>query len=383
MMVGFLVLAIACFVFWLVFLKLKWLRPTPGWVFGFSVVVLHLMLIFVIGLRFVTPLSASATVVQHTIQLIPRLSGPTLVTAVLVEENTPVKKDQPLFQFDRTVYESKVAQLQSQLAAAKQNVPVLKANVEAAEGKVAPSQADLSYATHQRQIYERLERENSTRADEVTLWQDKTNSADAALSEAQANLLAAQLNYESEIDGVNTSVANVAAQLKEAQYYLDNTTLRAPEDGRLVNLQVRPGMVSGILRVGGIAALIAEADRYVLATYYQENLKFVRPGQFVELAFNLYPGQIFKGHVDSIWKANGVGQYLPSDEIPKFEPPPPNIPQGQYAAKILVDDPDATKFPLGAQGAAAIFTEGDQGAWAALRKVSIRTTTWLNWLYPL
>jgi hypothetical protein len=54
---------------------------TPGWVFGFSVVVLRLMLIFVIGLRFVTPLSASATVVQHTIQLIPRLSGPTLVTA--------------------------------------------------------------------------------------------------------------------------------------------------------------------------------------------------------------------------------------------------------------------------------------------------------------
>jgi hypothetical protein len=40
-------------------------------------------------------------------------------------------------------------------------------------------------------------------------------------------------------------------------------------------------IVSGILRVGGIAALIAEADRYVLATYYQENLKFVRPGQLL------------------------------------------------------------------------------------------------------
>ena len=57
--------AIACFVFWLVFLKFKWLRMTPGWVFGFSIVVLHLMLIFVIGLRFVTPQSASAKVVQH------------------------------------------------------------------------------------------------------------------------------------------------------------------------------------------------------------------------------------------------------------------------------------------------------------------------------
>ena len=81
-----------------------------------------------------------------------------------------------------------------------------------------------------------------------------------------------------------------------------------PEDGRIVNLQVRPGMVSGILRVGGIAALIASADRYLLATYFQENLKYVRPGQFVEIAFNLYPGQIFEGHVDSIWKANGEGQ---------------------------------------------------------------------------
>jgi multidrug resistance efflux pump len=111
--------------------------------------------------------------------------------------------------------------------------------VAAADGKVAQSQADLSYAQHQRQIYERLEREDSTRGDDVTLWQDKMNAADAALRKAQANLEATRLNYESEIDGVNTSVANVAAQLKEAQYYLDNTTLSAPEDG----LKYRNGLL--------------------------------------------------------------------------------------------------------------------------------------------
>ena len=79
-------------------------------------------------------------------------------------------------------------------------------------------------------------------------------------------------------------------------------------------------MVSGIYRIGGIAALIADADRYLLATYFQENLKYVQPGQPVEVAFDLYPGQIFRGRVDTIWKANGSGQYLPSDEIPKFHP---------------------------------------------------------------
>jgi multidrug resistance efflux pump len=383
MMVGFLVLAIACFVFWLVFLKLRLLRPTPGWVFGFSIVVIHLMLIFVVGLRFVTPQSANATIVQHTIQLIPRLSEPTLVTAVLVEDNTEVKKGQPLFQFDRTIYEAKVAQLEAQLAGAKQNVEILKADVETAKGAVARVAAQLDYAEHQVKIYERLAREDSTRLDDVTLWRDKVSEAEGAKAEDEGKLAAAKLNYDSNINGVNTNVANIESQLEQAQFYLDNTTLRAPEDGRIVNLQVRPGMVSGILRVGGIAALIANADRYLLATYFQENLKYVRPGQFVEIAFNLYPGQIFKGHVDSIWKANGEGQYLPSDEIPKYEPPPPTVPQGQYAVKIFVDDPDQSKFPIGAQGVAAIYVDGDQGSWAALRKIAIHSRTWLAWLYPL
>ena len=151
----------------------------------------------------------------------------------------------------------------------------------------------------------------------------------------------------------------------------------------IVNLQVRPGMVLGIDRIGGIAALIVDADRYLLATYFQENLKYVRPGQTVEVAFDLYPGQIFKGRVNSIWKANGVGQYLPSDEIPKFYPQSPDIPQGQYGVKILLDDPYSAKFPIGAQATAAIYTGGERGAWAALRKISIRAHSWANWLYPM
>ena len=209
------------------------------------------------------------------------------------------------------------------------------------------------------------------------------SSAEATNGEALAELERSRLKYKSQIEGVNTLVANVEAQLRLAQYYLDNTTLVAPEDGRIINLQVRPGMVSGIYRIGGIAALIAEADRYVLATYFQENLKYVRPGQPVEIAFDLYPGQIFAGKVDSIWRGNGVGQYLPTDEIPKFHPPLPNVPQGQYAVKIHLDGANQLEFPIGAQGTAAIYTSGEHGAWAALRKISIRSHSWLNWLYPI
>ena len=301
---------------------------------------------------------------------------------MLVKDNGEVKKGEPLFQFDRTIYAQRVAQLEAELAAAKQNVGILKANVDAARGAAARAKWDLSYAEHQTAIYERLMREDSTRGDEVTLWRDKVGETEGAKTQAESALAAAQLAYESNINGVNTGVAHIDAQLQQAQFYLDNTTMRAPEDGRIVNLQVRPGMVSGILRVGGIAALIASAGRYLLATYFKENLKYVKPGQYAEIAFDLFPGQIFKGHIDSIWKANGAGQYLPSDEIPKYAPPP-DVPQGQYVVKIVVDDPDQSKFPIGAQGAAAIYVDGDKGSWAALRKISIHARSWLNWLYPL
>jgi multidrug resistance efflux pump len=383
MTAAILVIIAACAVFWLVFFRLKLLRLTPGWAIVFAFFVLHLFLVFLIGLRFVTPNSANATMVQRTIQLIPRLPEPTLVTAVLVEENVLVKRDQPLFQFDRRPYQYKVEQLEAQLAEAQQNVLVLQADVEVATQKEKKAQVELDFEVYQKLMFDKLAREQAVREEDVVQWNTRVNSAQATTDAAIAELERARLKYKSEIDGINTTVANLAAQLQLARYYLDNTTLVAPEDGRIINLQVRPGMVSGIYRIGGIAALIAEADRYLLATFYQENLKYVRPGQPVEVAFDLYPGQIFAGKVEDIWRGNGAGQYLPSDEIPKFQPPPPSATQGQYAVKIVLEDPDPLKFPIGAQGTAAIYTGGEHGAWAALRKISIRAHSWFNWLYPI
>src|SRR5208283_5269196 len=104
----------------------------------------HVLLIFFIGLRFVTPYSMEAKVIQHTIQLIPRLPEPTLVTAVLVKPNTPVKKGQPLFQFDRRLYQYKVDSAKAQIAAAKQNVLELKAQWDAAKFTVVQAEAARS-----------------------------------------------------------------------------------------------------------------------------------------------------------------------------------------------------------------------------------------------
>ena len=383
MVAGLLITAIAGFLFWLVFFKFKWIRLTYGWGLFVLFFVLHVSLIFIIGLRFVTPYTTNAKVIQHTIQLVPRLPEPTLVTAVLVEPDVPVKKGQPLFQFDRRPYEYKVRQLEAQLAQAKQNVRVMKADTEVTAQKVVKLKSELAYSTYQQKLSTGLSRQGAGPEEDAQKWTAKVAADKAAIKEAEAELLRAQLNYESQIDGVNTKVAAIQAELDQARYYLDNTLMVAPEDGRIVNLQVRPGMVSGIVRFGAIASFICDEGRYLLADFFQEHLKYVEPGQPVEVALDLYPGQIFTAKVEAIWKASGVGQLLPSGTLPGFEPAPPDKPQGQYAVKILFDSAELSKFPIGAQGAAAIYTDGLKGSWAALRRISIRTYTWFSWLYPM
>src|SRR5580765_182232 len=383
MTIALVIVVVYIGVAYLVFVKFKWIKFSITWGVICALTGLHVVLVFIIGLHFMTPYSTDARVIQQTIQLVPRLPEPTLVKQVLVKPNTPVKKGQTLFQFDRTPYENKVNELQAALAAAKQNVFSLKndvttaqavvararaqrsaldaqrgilvANLDLAEANLLKAQAVRDYAKRQYERYEALAkddagsveafekwdydlrekeatvREAMTSIDkarlQLTLWDSDVAAANAAVSEAEDNVRKAQIAYTSEIGGVNTGVARIAAQLAESQYYLDNTTMVAPVDGMITNLQVVPGMVAGIVRFGAIAALIVDEGRYILGTYYQEQLKYVKPGMPVEVAIDLHPGQVFPGRVESIWWASGTGQLLPSGDLPSFDPPPV-VPQG-------------------------------------------------------
>ncbi len=380
MLFGFVLLFGYSLVVWLVFFKFKWMKFSIVWGIVSTSVGLHLLIIFMIGLRFVTPLATEAKVIQHTIQLIPRLPNPTLVTEVLVQPNTPVRKGQPLFQFDRRPYQYVVDQLEAQLAGATQNVKVLQADTDIAAQKIVKLKSELAYAQYQEKLSGELAAQGAGPQEEVQKWTAQVAANDAGIREAQAEAARANLSYESQINGVNTTVAALQAQLDQARYYLDNTLMVAPEDGTVINLQVRPGMVAGDVRLGAIASFVVDADRYLLADFFQENLKYVKPGQSAEVALDLYPGQIFEGTVEAIWQGSGRGQMLPSGTLPDFKYVPAEVPQGQFAVAIRLDG-DQSRFPIGTQGHATIYTNPSSG-FAVLRKISIRGYTWLNFIYP-
>jgi len=380
MLFGFVLLFGYSLVVWLVFFKFKLMKFSIVWGIVSTSVGLHLLIIFLIGLRFVTPLATEAKVIQHTIQLVPRLPEPTLVTDVLVQPNTPVKKGQPLFQFDRRPYEYSVNQLEAQLAGATQNVKVLQADTQVATQKIVKLKSELVFAQYQQKLSAELAAEGAGPQEDAQKWAAQVAADEAGIREAEAEDARANISYESQINGVNTTVAALQAQLDQARYYLDNTLMVAPEDGTVINLQVRPGMVAGDVRFGAIASFIVDADRYLLADFFQENLKYVKPGQSAEVALDLYPGQIFEGSVEAIWQGSGRGQMLPSGTLPDFKYVPAEVPQGQFAVAIRLDG-DQSRFPIGTQGHATIYTNPSSG-FVVLRKISIRGYTWLNFIYP-
>ncbi|NOD45994.1 MULTISPECIES: HlyD family secretion protein [unclassified Ruegeria] len=364
---------------WLIFFKLELLKFNIAWGIVSFWVGAHLLLIFLVALRFFQPFSADSHVVRSTIQIVPKLTQPTILTEVLVEPNTQVTKGDPLYRFDDTVFSLAVDNAKAQLVAAEQNAKILEQDVIASTEAVERANAQLAYAQTQQARYENLVPAGGARQDDLDRWNEQVTEDLAAVKQAQANLEKAQLAVESQIDGVNTGILQAQAQLAEAEYFLENTTIYAPENGMIVSQQARPGLVVGDVRLGAIASFVTEDNPYILATFRQQNLKFVEPGQEVEVALDLYPGEILTGKVEAIWWATRQGQLIPSGRLPGFELP--KLP-GRIAVQITVDLPEGHTFPAGGHAAVAIYT-GMGKSFEFLRRINIRLYSFANFIRPL
>ncbi len=364
---------------WFIFFKVQWLKFNIMWGIVSFWVGAHLLLIFLVALRFFQPFSVDSHVVRSTIQIVPRLTQPTILSEVLVEPNTWVTKGDPLYKFDDTVFSLAVDKANAQLVAAQQNAKILEQDVIAAGEAVERANAQLAYALTEQARYENLVPAGGARQDELDRWNEQVAEDQAKIKEAQANLEKANLALDSQIDGVNTGIIEAEAQLAEAEYFLENTTIYAPENGMIVSQQARPGMVVGEIRLGAIASFVTEEDPYILATFRQQNLKFVEVGQPVEVALDLYPGEILTGKVEAVWWATRQGQYLPSGRLPGFELP--KLP-GRIAVQISVDVPEGHTFPAGGHAAVAIYT-GMGKSFEFLRRINIRLYSFANFIRPL
>ncbi len=73
------------------------------------------------------------------------------------------------------------------------------------------------------------------------------NQASAAVTQANTNLSQAQISVSS----ATAEIAQTQTQLDTARFDLEQTTVIAPSDGYIVNLQLREGMMVGARQRSG------------------------------------------------------------------------------------------------------------------------------------
>jgi multidrug resistance efflux pump len=300
-----------------------------------------------------------------------------LVKEVYVRANVPLKKGDPLFRMDPEIWQYKVDQYIAQLAAADTSVAELTQQLKQAEARVEQIAARLEI---ERAIYRQIEEAAAKGAASllrVESVRQKVFSLEAELRGAKAAREGAQIALDSSVGDQPTAVAEVMAELKRARYNLEQTTIRAPSNGYVSNMQLHPGSFVRLKKP--VMTFISSDEYWIVARASQKGIQRVFPGDIAELAFDMYPGKVFSGKVESIAWASGNAQGEPGGRLPAEQDIKP---AREFFVRLRLIDEDV-KYPLrfGASGMAAIYTKTCPDFLKILRQIEIQSESYLNYLF--
>jgi multidrug resistance efflux pump len=400
-----LLLAIYSFFVWLIFIKFKWLPWNTTSQVIVAIIPVIGITVLILMLNVYAPSSPDVRVYKYTVPIVSQVRG--RVIEVPVEEgNRLVKKGQVLFRIDPTPYQLTVNQLEAQLLNTKAGQRELDESLKQARGKVTESSASIDQATagvdeigarvelartrvkQNRELAStgagsKFELERSeTELRELEAQLDAARGVEAQARAAQVQTRSAEQQVVQKLSartdrGEFAQVAAIRAQLENAQWELQQTTVLSPCDCYVVNLQLRPGAFVAGMPLNPVMTLV-EAQGQVVALYNQNELHAVQPGDEAEFALKTYPGKIIKARVDSVVWAQGQGQLPASGTLPMtgvFAQPP-----GRYAVKFDIAERDRDLFlAAGASGDAAIYSQ-HLAMIHIVRKVVLRVGSYLNWL---
>jgi multidrug resistance efflux pump len=341
--------------------------------------------IFGLSLLFITmaynhPFSTNARIYFTVTPILPAVRGRVIEVPVADHTNQHLEAGAVLFKIDPKPYEYTVAEKRAALADAEANVAQLKASVDqaaAATGK-AKAQLDLAQTNYDRQA--ELFQKNVVAQATVDTATRNRDTAKQALAEASAAEDRARQAYGAMVDGEHAGIVRFRNELADAQFDLDQTTVRAPTSGFVTELALRPGVyvVPAPFRPALTFVNDTPSDRSLAAAFQQNALQRVKSGDEAEVLFKGIPGRVFKAKVRLVIDAIAGGQLQTTGTLVNVGGPIP----GDRALAVLdiVDDISAYQVPLGSAGEAAIYTKHFHEL-SLLRKILLRMRSWQNYAF--
>jgi membrane fusion protein (multidrug efflux system) len=241
----------------------------------------------------------------------PKVSG--YLSEVLVGDNERVAAGQVLARIDDRDFKVALDQAKADVAAAEAAVVSKRAQLEVQQAVIAAAKATIevdtatqTFASQENKRYTDLAATGYGSVQNAQSAQSRNAGAQAAILRDTANLASAQKQVEllkAEIAQAIAAAGRASALQRQAELNLGYTTITSPINGIVGNRTLRTGQ---FVQAGTqLMSLVPATGAYVIANFKETQLTAVRKGQAVDIAVDMFPGQVVHGHVDSLAPASG------------------------------------------------------------------------------
>jgi multidrug resistance efflux pump len=352
----------------------KWTVPTAvlGGVIFITIIILLMNYNF--------PFSDMGKQAYRTVPIVSQVRG--RVIDVPVKPNTLLKEGDVLFRIDPTIFQAKVDDLRAQVKEASQNALSLDSGLDQAQADLNKAIADRDKAQREYSRYSEGHAKGAFSDQMVDTRRQTYKATEAAVVAAKAQVEQAKNNLNSVIHGQNTKVASLLAQLKKAEFKLENTVVRAPSAGYVSTVGLRTGTMSTALGLAPVMTFIpleADSKDTYVAAFRQNAAQRLQAGYKAELLFPSIPGTVFSGEVVEVLPAigesqfQGQGKLLTTADVTS---------QGRVLVKVKATDPRLKDYhlPQGAQVEIAVYSNHFKD-FGLIRKILIRMSSWESFVY--
>lgn len=324
------------------------------------------------------PYTFTAQKAVISIPITPQVTG--IVSTVTDKTNQRVNKGDVLFTIDPVRYQARVDRLQADLVTALHSINTLKAQLSEAQANTVrvSAERDRLYKDYQRYLKGSQARVNPFSESDIDNARQNYLAQDALVKASVAEQAQIQSQLDSMVGGEQSQVVSLRAQLAESKYNLDQTVIRAPSNGYVTQVLIRPGTYAAALPLRPVMVFIPEQKRQIVAQFRQNSLLRLKPGDDAEVVFNALPGQVFHGKLTNILPVVPGGSYQAQGALQSLTVLPGT--DGVLATIELDPNADVDSLPDGIYAQVAVYSDHFSHV-SVMRKVLLRMTSWMHYLY--
>lgn len=357
---------------WLVFSKLSLLPWNGFWKtisYGGALVI---ALVVIGALNHTTP-TGPVSVQGVATNIAPNVSGP--VVEVSVAPNESVEKGQELFRIDPTVFTAEVSRLEATLETAKSSADQLLTDLASAEAEIESLQVQLRFGEQRRDDIIELEAKGASTTFKLQEAVSTIDQLTASIRAAQARKAGLERRIAAQIDGRDASVVEVEQALAQARWNLRESVVRAPADGVVTGVSLRPGNRATVMQ--GAITFVQPQDYVVIVTLPQTSRKNISVGDEIRVAMRTLPGGEVSGKIIGFPVGTAEGTLDLRSGLPTLRQL-----AGVSSFPVVIELPEtvpANALPFGASGTALVMTD-KAGPIGILAEILFWITKKMNYL---